>query len=767
MRAIRLHRSVSVPAPVPVWTLVAWAGAAAFATPAWAADADTTTGSLTEITVTAQKVNTKLQKTPIAITALSPEQMANANIRSIQDLDKQIPGMTATNAGPYPMNVTIRGVGYDGVQNNSAQPGVAFVENGVYVASPVALTAGFIDLGQLEVLRGPQGTVNGQNADGGAINVTTIAPALGQLTGAAEASYGSYNYNRERAVINLPVGDTFALRAAFQHDAHDGWYKAPNQPAAGGNVGSQNSYTGRISALWQPTDRFSLNLWAEFFNNDSNGLAIRNMYDTTADIRSTSNDYPTPQAVRSRIVAGTAAYDLGFATIKSITSFQYVSMQAANSGDMVNRPLALALYGYKDEEPVKLTQNHSVTEEINISHSGGKVDWIAGAFFLHTWGIEHYFETQQSSTDRIDYTPSFSANAGEQAALYAAGLAFESNSSSRRTSVAGYGQATLHLGSHMRLTGGLRYSWDKYTANTSTFYIVPVPMLSQFSKVTGKVSAEYDFARSSTVYASFSTGVKPGGTNLNPNATVVPSSFSHEFVRAYEIGAKNEFFNRTVRLNVSAFYNDYRNLQADSEDPIPYQGGMTNVPKSHVWGVEGEAAIKLPYGLRIDANATGMWSKVDSDFEVIDPYTAQIINRDTGGPNLGNNLALRAQAFTNIKGNELGRVPHFSTSASISKTTDIRDLGTLDLFIQANYRSAFWYRVFNNPLVDRVPHQFLMNLNARFQPRHGPWYVELNVTNLLGSDAIDARYAENFGVGGVFESVVPPRQVIGRLGIRF
>jgi iron complex outermembrane receptor protein len=212
---------------------VAWAGAAAFATPAWAADADTTTGSLTEITVTAQKVNTKLQKTPIAITALSPEQMANANIRSIQDLDKQIPGMTATNAGPYPMNVTIRGVGYDGVQNNSAQPGVAFVENGVYVASPVALTAGFIDLGQLEVLRGPQGTVNGQNADGGAINVTTIAPALGQLTGAAEASYGSYNYNRERAVINLPVGDTFALRAAFQHDAHDGWYKAPNQPAAG------------------------------------------------------------------------------------------------------------------------------------------------------------------------------------------------------------------------------------------------------------------------------------------------------------------------------------------------------------------------------------------------------------------------------------------------------------------------------------------------------------------------------------------------------
>ncbi|WP_248633962.1 TonB-dependent receptor [Novosphingobium nitrogenifigens] len=761
MSVIRNHR--------PKYVLAALAGAVTLGGPAWAegADGDGSVGSLAEITVTAQKVNTKLQKTPIAITALSPDQMADSNIRSIQDLDKQIPGMTVTNAGPYPLNVTIRGVGYDGVQNNSAQPGVAFVENGVYIASPVALTASFLDLDQLEVLRGPQGTVNGQNADGGAMNVTTSAPVLGKFKGSAEGSYGSYNYNRERGMVNVPVGERFAIRAAFQHDAHDGWYNAPNQPAAGGNVGSQNSYTGRINALWKPTDRLSVNIWAEIFNNDSNGLAIRNMYDNTSDIRTTSNDYATPQTVRSRIVAGTVAYDLGYVTLKSITSFQYVYMQAANSGDMVNRALALSLYGYKDEEPVKLTQNHSVTEELNISHSGGLVDWIAGAFFLHTWGMERYFETQQSSAQRIDYNVNFFPSAAEQTALYAAGLAFESNSNSRRTSVAGYGQATLHLASNFRITGGIRYSWDKYSADTSTFYIVPVPLSSEFKKVTGKVSVEYDLARTTTVYASFSTGVKPGGTNLNPSATVVPRSFSHEFVRAYEIGAKNEFFNRTLRLNVSGFYNDYRNLQADSEDPIPYQGGMTNVPKSHVWGVEGEAAVKLPQGFRIDANATGMWSKVDSDFQVIDPYTAQIINRDAGGPFLGNDLALRAQAFTNIKGNQLGRVPHFSSSASISKTTDIRDVGKLDFFIQANYRSAFWYRVFNNPLVDRVSHQFLMNLNARFQPQHGPWYVELNVSNLLGSNAIDARYAENFGVGGVFESVVPPRQVIGRIGVNF
>jgi iron complex outermembrane receptor protein len=721
-------------------------------------------GGLAEVVVTAQKVDTDLQKTPIAITALAPQQLQDANIRSVVDLDKQIPGLTVSDVGPYPVNITIRGVGYDGVQNNSAQPGVAFVQNGVYIASPVSLTASFVDLGQVEVLRGPQGTVNGQNADGGALNVTTVAPILRELRTAGEVSYGSYGYNRERGTANVPIGDIAAVRVSLQHDAHGGWIKAPNQPT---NVGDQDSWSGRVDLLARPTDRLTMGLWAEFFDNSSRGLPIRNAFDPVGDIRTTSNDYPTPQKVRSRIVAGTLTYDFDFATLKSITSYQKVYTNAVNSGDMLSRPQALALYGYKDEEPFKLTQNHSVTEEVNLSHSGGALDWIVGGFYLRTSGNEKYFETQQSSPTRIDYPISFAPDPAELAQIFAGGLAFVSNSDSRRTSIAGYGQATLHLGDSLRLTGGARYSSDKYSAETSAFYNPAVALESKFKKVTGKGSIEYDLTRGSTVYASFATGVKPGGTNLNTNSTYVTRAFRHEFVRSYEIGSKNEFFGRTLRLNLSAFYNDYRNLQSPSEDPLPYQGGILNIPKSRVYGGEAEATVKLPAGFRIDANASIMRSEVLGDARVIDPYTAQLINRDTGGPFVGNNLALRAQAFTDLRGNELGRVPHFSSSASIAKKTTIGDAGDLDLFVQANYRSAYWYRIFNNPAVDRVPRQFIANANARFQPAHAPWYVELNVTNLLGSDVVQARYAENFGVGAVFESIVPPRQVIGRFGVSF
>lgn len=723
-------------------------------------------GTLEDIVVTAQKVDTRLQKTPISITALTEDALQKANIRTVLDLDKQVPGLTVTDAGPFPLNITIRGVGFDGLQNNSAQPGVAFVQNGVYVASPISLTATFLDLGQVEVLRGPQGTVNGQNADGGAINITTGAPVLGEFRANGEASYGSYDYVRLRAVANVPVGETLAIRGAFQHEGHGGWFKAPNQPAVR-RVGDQDSWSGRVNALWAPTERLSFGVWAEFFDNNTAGLGIKNIFDTIPGERTTSNDYPNPQTVRSRIVAGTIRYDLDFAELKSITSYQKVFTNAINSGDSVDRVQALALYGYKDEEPIYLRQNRSITQEINLAHSGGKLDWIVGGFFLNTKGGEKYYETQQNSAVRIDYTPVFDPTPAEIPGLFAQGLAFVSESQSRRTSVAGYGQATYHFSDALRVTGGARFSWDKYSADTEAFYNPPLHLVSKFKKLTGKASVEYDLTRTSTAYASFSTGVKPGGTNLNTQSTVVPKSFQHEFLRAYEVGSKNELFGRKLRLNLSAFYNDYRNLQAPSEDPLPYQGGVTNVPKSHVYGIEGELSIILPAGFRIDANATAMRSKVDSSFLAIDPYTAQLVNRDTGGPFVGNNLAERAKLFVDLRGNQLGRVPHFSAAASLSKASTIGDVGTLDLFVQANYRSSYEFRIFNNPITDRVPNQFLLNFNARFQPTNQAWYVEAQVTNVTASTDIASRYAENFGVGGVFDSLVPPRQFIGRVGFNF
>lgn len=740
---------------------------------AQAEEAPSSGAQLETIVVTAQKSDTGLQRTPIAITAMSAERLAKSDIRSTVDLDKQVPGMTVSDGGAFPLNVTIRGVGYDGVQNLSAQPGVAFVQNGVYVASPVALSASFLDLNQLEVLRGPQGTVNGQNADGGAMNVTTAMPKFDGFHLNAEASYGSYNYNREKAIVNVPASDTLALRVAVQHEGHDGWYYAPNQPV-NKHVGDQQAWMGRATLTWKATDRLTFTVWGESFANDSKGVGAKSLFDTTPGARTTSNDYPIPEYSRSRIAAGNVSYDLGFATAKSITSYQYIDYDAKTSPDMLSTAGAISVYGVKDYMVTHEWSNNSVTEEFNIaSKPGGRLDWIVGLFYLHTAGREHVFEVQQNASQTgmpfaVDYAPAYNG------ALYAAasylpgayGLAFVSVSHSQRHSWATYGQTTLHLFDKLRLTGGLRYSWDKYSADTAANGTVAT-LTSQFNELTGKATLEYDLSRHSTWYASFSTGVKPGGANLNPSSLLVPSSFAHEFVRAYEVGTKNELFDRKLRLNLSAFYNDYRNLQADSEDPLPFQGGMTNIPKSHTYGVEAEVALILPQGWRIDANAAAMGSKVDSHFQMLDPFVAQQVNRKDGGVFVGNDIADRFASYQDVYGHQLGRVPNFSSTVGLSKASDLGAYGKLDSTIQASYRSPFWQRVYNNPVADRVGSQFTMNLNLHYAPAKGPWYAEFQVTNLTASRDVASRYAENFGVGGVFDTLVAPRQFIGRLGVNF
>jgi iron complex outermembrane receptor protein len=755
------------------FTLVTATSALAMILPvaAHAADAPADAAALETITVTAQKTTTSLQKTPIAITALSGDQLGKSDIRTAVDLDKHVPGMTVSDGGAFPLNITIRGVGYDGLQNLSAQPGVAFVENGVYIASPVAVVASYLDVGQLEVLRGPQGTVNGQNADGGAINVTTNLPRFDALHASVEGSYGSYNYNREVAVFNVPLTQTLAVRVAVQHEGHDGWYYAPNYPGSD-HIGNEDAWSERATVLWTPTDRLTITAWGELFSNTINGVGAKNLIDPIAGARTTSDDYATPNQTRSRIAATTIAYDLGGATLKSISSYQYAFINNRNSADDLSTAESLAYYGVKDSIPIHSWELNTVNEEVNIaSKPGGKIDWIVGAFGQHTSGNEFVFEVQQgASLLGTPYTVGYSAagnGAAYSAQAAAYGLAFASESFAHRSSAAGYGQATWHVTDALRLTGGLRYSYDKYSAYVAANFNT-ANLISEFKKVTGKATVEFDATPGSTLYASFSTGVKPGGANLNTDASEIPEAFSHEFVRAYEVGMKNELFDRQLRLNLSAFYNDYRNLQADSEDPIPFGGGLTNIPKSEVYGLEAEATWVLPQGWRVQVNATGMGSKVLSHTHMLDAWVAQGINRADGGPFVGNDVNDRFAAYyaSDVYGNQLGRVPNFSTAATISKATDIAD-GKLDTALSANYRSPFWERVYNNPVTDLVGSQFMMNANLHYQPAQHPWYVELQVTNLTGSNDIATRYAENFGVGGVFDVYVPPRQIIGRVGMKF
>jgi iron complex outermembrane receptor protein len=733
---------------------------------AWPATAQTAASSppseeLETIVVTAERTKGDLQKTPISVTAISAEGLAKSNIRSIADLDKLVPGLTIGQTGAYPLNLTIRGVGVEGPQNGGSSPSVAVVQNGIFINNA---EISFFDMDQVEVLRGPQGTLNGQNAVGGVLNLTTGLADTKGLRVSGEASYGSFNYDRVRGVANLPLSDTFAVRVAVQHEGHDGWVKSPNLSSVS-RAGDQDSWAGRVSALWQPIERLSVTVWSEYFGNDQNSVGIRNMIDPIPDRRTTSASFKTPQLLRSRIAAGTAAYDLDFATLKSLTSFQRTKTKRPSSGDYLTMEQAVDIYGVQDQLPVIDGKSRTFTQEFNLaSNNNDTFKWIIGAFYLRSRDSSGVLEIQQATP--IPYAYTVAPTPAEKAQQFAAGLSFQNTSDRRRRSVAGYGQIAWQVAEQLRLTGGLRYSWDKTDSSVSPYYRAPNLSTSHFKKVTVRAVAEYELAQRSRIYASYATGVKPGGANASTTPLVIPTTFAKETLQAYEIGTKNEIFNRRLRLNGSAFFTNYKDMQTPSEDPRPYQGGLTNIPKTHIYGIEGEATLILPKGFQVNANAAWTKSKVISDFFALDPYLAQSINRRFGifTPL---SLAGRAAAVRNYKGNEVGRTPPFSTSVAVNKTSELGNLGTLDLFVQGSYRSAFDFRVFNNPLTDRVPKQYVMNLNARLDPANSPLHFELQITNLTGSDRIQSRFAEAFGVGAVFDVVTPPRQFIGRVGFDF
>ena len=182
-----------------------------------------------EIIVTAEKRSESLQDLSQAITVLSGMDLDNRQISTFVDLSAIAPGVNIAKNEGFKTVITIRGVGYETNQNAIATPSVSYHLDGIYVASPYALQTDFLDLERIEVLRGPQGTLFGQNSTGGAINVITKAPTSDATYGSADLTIGNYGLVKARAVINKPLSENLSLRASFISNTRDGFYREPEQ----------------------------------------------------------------------------------------------------------------------------------------------------------------------------------------------------------------------------------------------------------------------------------------------------------------------------------------------------------------------------------------------------------------------------------------------------------------------------------------------------------------------------------------------------------
>jgi iron complex outermembrane receptor protein len=733
------------------------------------ADAPDTTDAMEEITVTAEKITKDLQKTALSITVITADALDQANIASPKDLNSTAPGLLANSTPSNPLALSIRGAGYQGIENNSAQPGVSFNQNGVYISSPTSLNANFLDVSQIEVLRGPQGTVLGQNSDGGAINVTTVRPVQGALSGNAEASGGTYGYDRVRFAVNLPLGDTLAVRIAFQQERHDGYTKAdgvPGQPSY--QLGNENSYNGRVDALWKPTDALTVELWGEFYTNNANGEAFKNIYDPNPDPYRVTQDFPSKVRSASDIGAANIAYQFDWATARLITSYQRGKLDAPEDLDKLDFANGIKVFGVHDIDEINSRAGHSKTEEFDLtSNPGGNIDWIAGVFAIQQAYDETVLEYQYTNPNAV--LPPSVADPG---AVFATGaLAFESIDTQRLNSTSLYGQGTYHFSDRLRFTAGLRGTKNEQEGLVAVFFNPAVDLKADFRALTGKAVLEYDVAAHSTVYGMWSSGIKPGGTNLNPGATVVPTVFAPEKNGAFELGSKNQFLDEKLRLNMATFYNHYKDFQVDSEDPIPFKGGQTNINDVRTYGFETEMTALLPYYFRIDANATLMGGKVESHQQLLDPEVAQLINKNDGGAFAGNDLTDRFNAFyapsSQIYGKTPPEIPSFAANVGIGQGMHLGNGAILTSHIKYSFRNTYFFRVYDNPATDAVPalRQWDLDFDYLFPSKNA--HVDFLIKNLTDTASVLSRYTDNFGVGAVSNYYVPPRLFILRAGVSF
>lgn len=737
---------------------------------------------LQEIVVSAQKQEMSLQKAPDALTAISALTLQQANVVTPLDLNGQVPSLVISTSEGYNRSVAIRGIGFNVPQTDSAQPSVSYHQDGVYIANPVALNSGFLDVNRIEVLRGPQGTVFGQNALGGTINVISNQPEFDRVKGDVSLSYGSYDLVHTTGALNLPLSDTFALRGAFDQVYQHGWVTATQVPGTNGDypLNNQNNYHARLLALWKPAETFSIELNAEYAKANQHEVQGKNITDPDPDPYRETSDWPGQFTYEQKIAGGTLNFDLGPATLKVLGSWQ-----AVDQGISVNEDgLDLALASPNHNVQWFYHDSRAQIAEIDLtSKPGGAVDWIVGAFYLHS--LYHVAYDQYFTQIGNDYHPDLLnvTNPPPEAIAQIVGgeFVFQSFGLETRSSASGYGQLTWHVTPKLRAVAGLRWTHDYNSTHFSDFYQLfsPAEFVNQTAiRTTWRTSIDYDLTDNNLVYGSVATGFKPGGGNLSSAPTNIPFEYQPETNTAYEIGSKNSFFDKRLTLNAAGFYYVDRNMQYQGEDLINFQGGVSNIPDTHIYGLELESSALLPWSLRADANATVEQGRVVSHFLALDNVAGEAANQQfinsygydayyacvfTGCPALN---ALRQTGFRDVQGNPPPMLPTVTAAFNLTHTLSLGNGGSLLSRVGVQYRSDYADAIFGKSPIYTAPGYTLVNLYCDYLSAAGNWDLSLSVNNVADRAAVTTRFTDQYG-GETTQQYAPPRMFIGRIAYRF
>lgn len=732
--------------------------------------------TLEEITVTARRREVTLETAPVAVSALSGVDFVKANVVKLDNFNGYAPGLVvAKNDGAGRM-VAIRGIGWETAQNLGSQPGVLTYMDGVYLANPLALGLTLGELERIEVFRGPQGTEFGQGATGGAINLVTKKPHFDGVEGSVEVSYGSYNNRQGRVSVNAPLSDSWAFLASVQKRRREGFARIKGGALDGYELDDADSLTGKLTALWRPSPAFSARAQIFLHDADQHAAAQKNIDDPNPDPRELTQDYPGIFRLENHSAMLTMEWEgpLGVA-VKSLTGWQSLSKAQSVDGDrLTETTLAINRLGFSFENwdvlPFWDNDSKAVSQELNLSHRSERLDWTIGAYYLRHENSNDFLE----ATGAAPFAASPAARPRAQLTAanlppFQSDLNFNEARKVTRKDYAFYGQATYRLSDRFAVTAGLRRQSEKQEDETLQFFSIASRLRADDSGLTWKAGVDAHFTENNLVYALVSTGWKNGGVNpgaISGNALFLDGAFAPEEVTAYEIGSRNAFLDNRIRLHVTAFYYDHKNLQFIYEDPVPFAGGTGVIPKTEEYGVETEFSWLATEGWQLDGMAAWQDGKLRSgtpaldviDFrEALEPFQVGLFTE------AGFNKRLELANNANLRGNKPPKLVDFTARLALTNRRELTGGAMLTSRVEYIRRGEFQARVFNNPLVDAVPAYDLVNLHFAYASGRLPLTLSLSVTNVFDEDGINNIFSNPYGIWSTSREYIPPREIIGSL----
>lgn len=703
-RALRLSASVGTMA-----VLLAFAGVA------HAVDASdqpvATATTVAPVTITAERRTTNLQTAPVAASVIAGGQLQNEGIETLDDLQFHTPSLTVADFGQGNL-FNIRGVGKD-LTNVQTPSGVVTYWDGVASYPGFFADSPYYDISNVEVLRGPQGTFAGQNATGGAVFITTNDARLGSLSGDVEGQYGNYNDGLVRGFINVPLGDTLALRLAFNGEERDSFYTVagPWTTPFHGTPGRQLLGSLRFGVTWQPTEALKVVFKADGDYLDHGGFLgspTLNPASPTqlnpADLFHVSsfiNDYATNKGYRLTL---NAAYTLPDGIIvRSITGWQA-------GGGNENIDLTELAPGDSFED---YGREQIASEELNIvsPDNKGPLSWVGGLYYQH---------------DYVSLLPGGGAP-GFDIGIPHGVVDAELNYRTPKTTEAVFGQVSWDITPVLQLQVGARYTDETFgltddspTLILGTVVADPVAVAhTSDSGPTGKVALTWSVDPNNTLYAFVATGRKAAGINTTPaGVQTAPAPFSPETVTDFEAGWKPTFFDGHLRTQFGGYYSLYKDFQLSFGTPdaptmsfIRNLGGTTTL-----YGLEAEAqAVFGPWSF----NASGSYEHSSlGSATVSDPASLLSIQ-------LGARTAPLA--------------PTWTFNAGVQYGWALGNGGTLTPRVDVSYISSQWATPYQD-LGDFLPSRTLLNAEVAYA--QGPYRLTVFATN-----ALDLHYIIATNVG--------------------